>query len=461
MRIASFRGLFLCLSALSMGAIPAGAWGVLGHQVIASLAEDMLTPKAKAEVVKILAPAGGSTSLASISVWADDVKSLRPNTRAWHYITIQIKDTGAKADPARADTPNVVTALERQLAILRKPAADRYAREEALKWVVHLVGDLHQPLHAGEDRDKGGNLMQVRVNRRAHNLHAVWDYVLLERLKLPADSLRLLLEREIAAEPIWLDRNAQGTPRDWAKASHALAAACYLQHGKPLRKGIKQQLERDYLREATLTSLSQIKLAGARLAFALNEALDSGGFGTGLPRPGGKRPGADDYFANTGDKADQADPATAADGDTGMAPTAGQRGLAGAGKAAGRAAKGANPPDADAPPPAGEDPGDDGLSGAMRRIPESQAADREPAGAKAPGTRAEEAAPAGAAPRATKKAPREALPTVVYKRYAWSANSGVYHYSICADVRRILRKNLHTEDQAPANRELHPGCPVP
>ena len=384
----------------------ASAWGVEGHQVVAALAEDMLTARAKSAVIALLAPAGGPTTLASVSTWADDVRTLRPQTRTWHYITLENDDP--HPNPARADTPNAVTALERQLAILAKPpdAANRYAREEALKWVVHLVGDLHQPLHAGEDHDKGGNLAQVKVNRRSYNLHAVWDYVLLERLHLPVDSLKGMLEREIASESGWLDRNAQGTPAAWALASHALASDCYMLRGKPMRKGIKIQLDRDYVRAATLTTLAQLKLAGARLAFALNQALDPGGFGTFL-RAAGPRPDGDAYFAQADGFEDADSVARSRIDSTGPAAPAGTH------------------------------------------------------GSEAPSDSAD--AVAGPAKSAAAKTGRgsKRLPPIEYKRFSWSENSQVFHFSICADVRRILRKNLKTADRPPEGRSLHKGCPIP
>jgi hypothetical protein len=266
-------------------ALPIHGFGVLGHQVIAAMAEDMLTPKAKAEVKALLAPAGGAGTLASISTWADEVRMLRPETRPWHYVTIQITAPGY--DSAQADSMDAIKALKRQSSILARPQADRYAREEALKWMVHLVGDLHQPLHAGEDHDKGGNLAQVRLNRRSYNLHEVWDYVLLERLHLPLDSLRDLLEREIAADAEFRKRNAQGTPESWADDTHAQSPGCYLLHGKPMRKGIKVQLDKAYVDAATRTTFVQLKKAAVRLAYALNRALDPG---AAMPAPALRTP---------------------------------------------------------------------------------------------------------------------------------------------------------------------------
>jgi len=274
LRIALVRITAAVIGIPLLAAAPAWCWGEFGHQVVGALAEDLLTPKAKAQVKALLASEGGPATLAAASTWADEIRGARGDTRPWHYINLEIDD--AHPDLARADTPNVVTALGKEIGILSDPAADRAARLEALKWVDHLVGDLHQPLHAGEDHDKGGNLMRVQVNRRTYALHAVWDYVLLERLDSPVDSVKARLEREIAADPAWLARNAQGTPSAWALETFALAPACYLLHGKPIPKGKAVQLDRDYVDAATRTSLSQIKRAGARLAFVLNRAFDPG-----------------------------------------------------------------------------------------------------------------------------------------------------------------------------------------
>lgn len=271
---------------------PVCAFGALGHQVIAAIAEDMLTPKARAEVKSLLGASGaadasggagtsgaaatsGASGLASASTWADEIRMLRPHTRPWHYVTIQIGEAGY--DSARADSSNVIKAIKRQLEVLATPGADRYAREEALKWVVHLVGDLHQPLHVGEDRDKGGNLVKVKVNRRTYNLHEVWDHVVLERLHLSLDSLRPMLERRMAADTGFATRYAQGTVESWADDTHAKARACYLVGGRPLRKGIKMQLDKAYMDAAAMTLLVQMEKGAVRLAYALNHALDPRG----------------------------------------------------------------------------------------------------------------------------------------------------------------------------------------
>lgn len=377
------------------------AWGELGHQVIADLAQDMLTPKAKAQAAALLGPPSGGGSggpgfrLSAISTWADGIKGLRPETRPWHYVTLQLADPGyaarrlGQAALPPPDSPNVVTALRASRKTLSDPKADRYAREEALKWLVHLVGDLHQPLHVGEDRDKGGNLHKVKVGRRTHNLHAVWDYVLLDRLNLAADSLRAALAREIAADPGFLDRNSRGTEEDWVDETHARTRACYLFRGQPLRKGIAQSLDRTYLRPATLASLHQLKLAAVRLAREINLALDPAA--PPVPPAPARVP--------SGWKADTSAWFASADADP-VGHEAGPRQSAG--------------PDGAAP----------AASGAART-----ASRRDSGGSAAKGG------------------------------FAWSASGKVHHLADCADVARIKPANLRRGDNPPPETRLHKGCP--
>ena len=269
--------LFSCWTCLLLVSHAVG-FGELGHQVIAALTQDMLTPKAKQKVDAILSAAEGGAAapqLAKIAVWADKIRSLRPETRSWHFVNLELDEPGYAE--LKTDTPNVVTVLEKEMALLSNPNEDRYVREEALKWIVHLVGDLHQPLHTGEDHDKGGNLQKVKVNRRTYNLHQVWDFVLLERLNLGELEMHSLLGRQIATQRDFLTRNSQGTPRDWVNESHAKARTCYTQHGKKIRKGIAIGLDQDYMQASTLLVLEQVKIAAVRLAFVLNRALDPSG----------------------------------------------------------------------------------------------------------------------------------------------------------------------------------------
>jgi hypothetical protein len=138
-------GTFLCCLA--------HAWGVEGHQVIATLAEQQLTAAARQEVARLLALEPGET-LASVSTWADEHRN--PQTAAWHYVNFPRGDCHYVAARDCPDGSCVVEALNRQIEVLGSSASDE-VRLKALKYVVHFVGDVHQPLHAGYKDDRGGS----------------------------------------------------------------------------------------------------------------------------------------------------------------------------------------------------------------------------------------------------------------------------------------------------------------
>jgi hypothetical protein len=179
---------------------PARAWGCEGHQVVALLAEKHLTPHALAMARKILAegpidPAlsryckeGGIDAMSDASTWPDDIRGLRPETAPWHYVDIPLGTTRRDVEKFCDPKDSCVTrAIADQMAILRSPEAGPRKRADALRFLIHFVGDLHQPLHAVTNNDQGGNcvpvaffdaLPQVRnpqTESYAPNLHGVWD----------------------------------------------------------------------------------------------------------------------------------------------------------------------------------------------------------------------------------------------------------------------------------------------
>ena len=187
----------LCLGAAST----AYAWSRLGHSLVGELAERHLDPAAKAEVAQLLAGEADPT-LGGIASWADDLRNSDPErfkqTSRWHYINA--RGGGCQFDVARdcANGGCVVSAIEEQRAILADRSQPLAARRDALKFVVHFVGDVHQPLHATNHTDAGGNGYQISLRTdlppeayaRKHyadgvmgtNLHSVWDYYVLASL---------------------------------------------------------------------------------------------------------------------------------------------------------------------------------------------------------------------------------------------------------------------------------------
>ena len=176
----------------------AHAWGTQGHQVIANLGQAQLTTKAKAEIDKLLALEPGET-LASTSTWADEHRNL--TTAAWHYINFP-KNTCTY--DAQRDCPEgncVVAAIDRQLEVLKSDAPAE-KRLTALKYVVHFVADIHQPLHAGYAEDRGGNTYQLQAFMRGSNLHALWDVGLIKNLDLSNEALTAkLLPKSVRVAP--------------------------------------------------------------------------------------------------------------------------------------------------------------------------------------------------------------------------------------------------------------------
>lgn len=205
---------YLAAAACLVASSNAFGWGRDGHRLIAQSAYDHLPPLARSKVDAVLAAEPGAT-LESISTWADEVRT--PSTGRWHYINF---DRGGSCAYVRErDCPDgqcVVTAIERQAEAI-KLAKNPEDQLKALKWVVHLVADVHQPFHAGFGDDKGGNLYQVQAFGRGGNLHSVWDSGLIVNWPggLPA------LASSMASSPA-PGKEGLGTAADWASESCAI-----------------------------------------------------------------------------------------------------------------------------------------------------------------------------------------------------------------------------------------------
>jgi hypothetical protein len=196
----------ICVFTISLTAAlfwcdPSLAWGCKGHQTVALIAEKHLTPEAKAFLEKLLKEnpidpqlkryCGGfaSSALADSSTWPDDVRNIVNNGR-WHYINIPRGAAHAPLATFCGAKGCVTQAIAEQLAILKDPHADPKLRADAIRYIVHFVGDLHMPLHASTNNDEGGTCVPVRFFRRrpsqqghsyVPNLHAVWDTLIPER----------------------------------------------------------------------------------------------------------------------------------------------------------------------------------------------------------------------------------------------------------------------------------------
>lgn len=248
---------------LAVYAIPLMAWGPEGHRLVARLAQGMLTPAAAERVQATLGP---GESIASMASWADEVRPSRKETGSWHFIDIPIDSAGLnmQRDCARGDCVLGKIAEFRRLWL--DPNASPQTRREALLFLVHFVGDMHQPLHSADHRDRGGNDVHVLFFGAPMNLHRVWDSGLLERLA-PEEQLFRILTAALTPE-----RRAQwsrGTVDDWAAESFAIARRVV--YGDLPPDGGQLSLGAAYERDADPVLEEQIEKAGVRLAAILNE----------------------------------------------------------------------------------------------------------------------------------------------------------------------------------------------
>jgi hypothetical protein len=244
-RYAPRIAILIFVVALLVNPSPIHAWGCKGHQIVALIAEKYLSPEAKDFVEKLLRdnPVNPPSSrycggpdfgpLATASTWADDIRLQRPETGPWHYINIPRGADHAAPQKYCGDRGCITRAITEQLLILKDGNAAPAKRTEALRFVIHFVGDLHMPLHASDNNDLGGNCVPIKYLRRSPreyhntyspNLHSLWDVAILERDMEGADSPEFARHLEallsVKAEG-W--RKAGVHVDEWTWESHDLA----------------------------------------------------------------------------------------------------------------------------------------------------------------------------------------------------------------------------------------------
>lgn len=257
------RGLLVGIVATA-GALPVLAWGPHGHQLAAEIAARQLDPGPRREVSRLL---GDRANLAmrDASTWPDEVRD-QPAYRdsgPLHYVNFP---RGLCHYEARRDCRKgrcIVAGIDRYVAVLADRKATTQARVEALRFVIHLVGDIHQPLHAAWADDRGGNDFQVRIGREGRNLHSMWDDYLVRQsgLTVREHADQLLKSPMPGAHLQW---NAQATAA-WAEEScRVVALGVY---------PAKPDIDSAYLSQMRPITEDRIELAGRRLAVLLNRIL--------------------------------------------------------------------------------------------------------------------------------------------------------------------------------------------
>ena len=218
-RVRAFALALLIPAALASAPAATGArWWDLGHRFVARLAELRLTPHTREAVRDIL----DGQSLADASVWADNIRNYRHDADKLHYVNIPLADTRYVPERHCPGGQCIVAAIEQERHLLADPAASAEERAEALRFLIHFMGDLHQPLHAGDNGDRGGNQRAVIFLGHATNLHKVWDGELIDSSVGNQAEYFESLRRRMGS----LDLKAleAGTVVDWAMESHRISA---------------------------------------------------------------------------------------------------------------------------------------------------------------------------------------------------------------------------------------------
>ncbi|ATL46394.1 S1/P1 Nuclease [Chitinophaga caeni] len=241
------------------------AWGPTGHRVVAEIANRHLSSRAKKAIAGII----GNESLAMIANWPDFIKSDTTNkykhTSPWHYVDFpghisrETFDEMIREDKAQGELYKQTLAMIEQL---KNPASSKEEKRFALSFLVHMIGDMHQPLHVGHDEDQGGNKISVKWFDKPTNLHRVWDEHLIDFQQLSYTEYTNWLDRS----PLSTIKTIQGgSITDWLFESHLIADKIY----DRTKDGDQLSYRYNYIFVNDLNN--QLLKGGLRLAKVLND----------------------------------------------------------------------------------------------------------------------------------------------------------------------------------------------
>lgn len=256
----TFKSLLLTVFA-SVSVLPCYSWDKKGHDITAAIAQRHLTNSTRKKINELL----DGKSLIYWAPWMDDASNMPEyrHTKSWHYFDIE---EGSNAENTPHDNKgDIITAITAQMDIVKDKNRPREERQLALKFLIHMIGDLHQPFHIGHPQDKGGNTIKVTFFGRETSVHSMWDGGMASR----AHDWN---HTEWAEELDIKDKNtiakiASGTVTDWANESHQYADEIY----KSTPEG--SNLSFPYVREWVDVLEHQFLYGGIRLAKVLNEIL--------------------------------------------------------------------------------------------------------------------------------------------------------------------------------------------
>jgi hypothetical protein len=242
-------------------------WTQEGHEIVALIAEQRLEPEVRDAALNLLE----GSSLREAATWADKVRNKQ--TAPWHYVDIGLNETEYDAAKHCPEDQCIIAQIERFKDRLANTEGDFKKRQKALKYLMHFVADLHQPLHVSDNNDRGGNEVKVEFlgqtinphNQKSWNLHSVWDSGILETIDPNAHHYAERLNAWLDLQPTGAFQD--GSIVDWALESHRVAIE-HVYVPPEVRK-----LGKEYLDANAPIVDQQLAKAGARLAKLLNDAL--------------------------------------------------------------------------------------------------------------------------------------------------------------------------------------------
>jgi hypothetical protein len=250
--------LLIVLVTCSYQANATKVWGPTGHRVVGEIAQDYLKPKTKRKLKKLLK----KKSMAFLSTFADEIKSDKKFNKyySWHYINMPMDSN--YTDSEKNPKGDLYTGIEMCKKVIKDKNSSDADKIFHLKMLIHFIGDLHQPLHIGLAEDRGGNDFKVQWHYSDTNLHAVWDFKMIDRYDMGykelAENADILTRDQVMAYQ-------EGTVLDWVNEMHELTKMVYAS----AEKGENLRYRYSYRHFGTVRS--QLQIGGIRLAKVLND----------------------------------------------------------------------------------------------------------------------------------------------------------------------------------------------
>lgn len=256
------KKLLLATAALALTASPALGWGKIGHRVTGAIAQLYLSEDAQAAIAEIL----GVEDLAEASTWPDFMRSSSEEfwhaAGPYHYVTIPEGTTYIR-ELLAPEQGDAFTALEQFSDIVVDESRSLEERQRALRFIVHIIGDLHQPFHVGDGTDRGGNDVTVVFFENVTTLHLAWDEDMVEHEQLSYSEMSEWLNRRITAEQ--LDEWSVTDPHVWIAESAAIRPTLYPDDA---------ELQWNYVFQHRATMRQRLSQGGVRMAAYLNELFE-------------------------------------------------------------------------------------------------------------------------------------------------------------------------------------------